>query len=96
MKEAAGEANLTVVAVILVAVVVAIATPLVSSMMKTAAYRTCCTDAGLIWKNGKCQGTKTMACSEVDSKFYNEYDKCVIDNGLGATANQHYVYVCGS
>lgn len=55
MKEAAGEANLTVVAIILIAVVVAVATPLVNSLMKTAAKRSCCTDAGYIWKDNKCQ-----------------------------------------
>jgi hypothetical protein len=54
MKEAAGEANLTVVAIILIAVVVAVATPLVRSLMKTSAKRSCCTDAGAIWEGGKC------------------------------------------
>ena len=46
MKEAAGEANLTVVAIILIGVVVAVATPLVTSLMGNARYRSCCTDAG--------------------------------------------------
>ena len=46
MKEAAGEANLTVVAIILIAVVVAVATPLVGSLMKNASKRSCCADAG--------------------------------------------------
>lgn len=55
MKEAAGEANLTVVAIILIAVVVAVATPLVNSLMGTAAKRSCCTDAGYIWEGGKCK-----------------------------------------
>ena len=36
MKEAAGEANLTVVAIILIAVVVAVATPLVNSLMNNS------------------------------------------------------------
>lgn len=46
MKEAAGEANLTVVAIILIGVVVAVVTPLVNSLMKSTARRACCTDAG--------------------------------------------------
>lgn len=46
MKEAAGEANLTVVAIILIAVVVAVATPLVNSLMKNAKEKACRTDAG--------------------------------------------------
>ena len=39
MKEAAGEANLTVVAIILIAVVVAVATPLVKSLMNKIAEK---------------------------------------------------------
>lgn len=57
MKEAAGEANLTVVAIILIAVVVAVATPLVNSLMKNAACKSCCTDAGgYITETGACGG----------------------------------------
>ena len=54
MKEAAGEANLTVVAIILIGVVVAVVTPMVNSMMKNASRRACCTDAGYIWEGNKC------------------------------------------
>lgn len=61
MKEAAGEANLTVVAIILIGVVVAIATPLVSNLMSNTACRTCCTDAGGIFKGGRCQAATGSA-----------------------------------
>ena len=54
MKEAAGEANLTVVAIILIGVVVAIVSPLVTSMMSTSGQKACCTDYGGIWKGNKC------------------------------------------
>lgn len=54
MKEAAGEANLTVVAIILIGVVVAVVTPLVSSLMSNTANRACCTDAGGIWSGNSC------------------------------------------
>jgi len=54
MKEAAGEANLTVVAIILIAVVVAVATPLINSLMKSSTWKSCCTDAGGIVDGGKC------------------------------------------
>lgn len=54
MKEAAGEANLTVVAIILIGVVVAVVTPLVTSMMQSSAKRACCNDAGYIWKGNAC------------------------------------------
>ena len=55
MKEAAGEANLTVVAIILIAVVVAVATPLINSLMSSARAKSCCTDAGGVWSGGACQ-----------------------------------------
>lgn len=54
MKEAAGEANLTVVAIILIGVIVAVVTPLVSSLMTNTSKRACCTDAGGVWRNNEC------------------------------------------
>jgi len=54
MKEAAGEANLTVVAIILIAVVVAVATPLINSLMKSSTWKSCCTDAGGVVEGSKC------------------------------------------
>ena len=64
MKEASGEANLTVVTIILIGVIVAIATPLISSMMTSTAKRTCCQNYGGVWESNKCKsvaanGTKT-------------------------------------
>ena len=55
MKETAGEANMTVITIILIGVIVAIAIPLVTSLMSNTAKRTCCTDNGGIWKGGTCQ-----------------------------------------
>lgn len=65
MKEAAGEANMTVVTIILIGVVVAVATPLINSLMKNSAKRACCTDAGGVWENGGCQNVQ-------DSGTYSE------------------------
>jgi len=62
--------------------------------MSNAVYRSCCNDAGLVWKNGRCQGAKTMTCAEVDDKFYNSYDKCVRDAKGYTDTNEHYSYVC--
>ena len=68
MKEAAGEANLTVVAIILIAVVVAVATPLVSSLMKNSAQKACCTDAGGYVKDSACYYNEdTFDSAEWDS-----------------------------
>lgn len=65
MKEAAGEANLTVVAIILIGVIVAVVTPLVNSLMTSTACRACCTDSGGYWEGNKCGGP-------VDSGSYQE------------------------
>ena len=56
MKEAAGEANLTVVAIILIGVIAAVVTPLITSMMNTTKQRACCMDAGGVWENNTCNG----------------------------------------
>ena len=87
MKEAAGEANLTVVAIILIAVIVAIATPLVNSLMRSSMYRSCCTDAGGVWESGRCMPS---SCDDMDGIFRN-YDQCVADANHGRTdANEHW------
>lgn len=54
MKEAAGEANLTVVAIILIGVIAAVVTPIVRNMMTNTSKRACCMDAGGTWKSNAC------------------------------------------
>jgi len=70
MKEAAGEANLTVVAIILIAIIVAIATPLIASLMTSATARACCTDAGGRWRSGACESF-TQAGAHFDRMSYS-------------------------
>lgn len=69
MKEAAGEANLTVVAIILIGVIVAVVTPLITSLMSNTANRACCTDAGGVWRSGQCQDGGS---GQFDSAGYND------------------------
>ncbi|MBR2841030.1 MAG: hypothetical protein IKF01_04075 [Bacilli bacterium] len=66
MKEAAGEANLTVVAIILIGVVVAVATPLIGTLTNNTADRACCMDSGGTWDGGKCNnaGTSYQQCKQ--------------------------------
>ena len=78
MKEAAGEANLTVVAIILIAVVVAVATPLINSLMKTSANKSCCTDAGGVWKSNSCQAA---------NGDMNHYDSAAYSTCVSAATN---------
>lgn len=49
MKEAAGEANMTVITIILIGVIAAIAIPLVTSMMENSNNRSKCTEVGGVW-----------------------------------------------
>jgi len=74
VKEAAGEANLTVVAIILIGVIVAVVTPVINSMMTNTQKRTCCENYGGIWKNNSCykvsaNGTTTTTITE--STYWN-------------------------
>ena len=54
MKEAAGEANLTVIAILLIGVVAAVVTPIINSTMQSTAKKSCCSNYGGIWKNNQC------------------------------------------
>lgn len=57
MKETVSEANMTVVTIILISVIVAIATPLVKNMMDNTKQRTECMNNGGCWENGSCNET---------------------------------------
>ena len=54
MKEATGEANMTVVTIILIAAIVAIATPLITNMMNSTKEKAECMSNGGVWENNKC------------------------------------------
>lgn len=73
MKEASGEANLTVVAIILIGVIAAVVTPLINSLMNSTKMRTCCTEAGGVLKGNTCQE------SAGDTTGYDDsvYDQCM-------------------
>lgn len=57
MKEATGEANMTVVTIILIAAIVAIATPIVNNMMKNTNAKAECMNAGGYCQGNTCVGT---------------------------------------
>ena len=54
MKEAAGEANMTVITIVLIAIVLGVGIILVPNLMGKTAKSTCCTDQGYIWHEGEC------------------------------------------
>ena len=52
MKEAAGEANMTVVTIVIIGVVVAIATPIITGMMNSSKEKANCVNNGGTWDHG--------------------------------------------
>ena len=70
MKEAAGEANLTVIAIVLIGIVAAVATPLITRMMETSRNKSCCAQAGGIWRGGDCRPPSGINVQYYDSQTY--------------------------
>ena len=56
MKEAAGEANMTVVTIVLIAIVLGVGTLIVTRLVGSMTEKSCCTDAGGVWEGGQCTG----------------------------------------
>lgn len=56
MKEAAGEANMTVITIILIGVIAAIAIPLVNNAMNNTSKSAACNGAGGYMSGGQCYG----------------------------------------
>ena len=54
MKEAAGEANMTVITIVLIAIVLAVGTVLVTNLMNSNKNSSACSACGGIWKGGQC------------------------------------------
>lgn len=54
MKEATGEANMTIVTVVLIGIVSAAAAFFIPKLMNSAQNKACCTSNGGNWKNGAC------------------------------------------
>lgn len=59
MKEAAGEANMTVITIVLIAIVLAVGTVIVRSMMGNTKNSSACSACGGAWRNGKCYSGET-------------------------------------
>lgn len=55
MKEAAGEANMTVITIVLIAIVLGVGTLIVNSMMKNTENSSACSACGGRWNGGQCQ-----------------------------------------
>lgn len=73
MKEAAGEANMTVITIILIGVIAAIAIPLVRGAMSGVNNQACCNSAGGVWEGG--------ACTQLSTTGQDTYNNCINNTG---------------
>lgn len=73
MKEAAGEANMTVITIVLIGVVAAVGLVLVPRLMSRIKQRSCCSDVG-----GKWSGSTCVAVSGIPTDP-NQYASCTAD-----------------
>ena len=74
MKEAAGEANMTVITIVLIGIVLLIGGVIVTSVMNGSKGSACCTSAGGTWKNGDCTngGQAFTDCMKDDGDNTND------------------------
>ena len=54
MKEAAGEANMTVITIVVIAIVLGVGTIVVNSLMNNQKTSSACTSSGGTWDSGRC------------------------------------------
>ena len=73
MKEAAGEANMTVITIILIGVIAAIAVPLITSVMTSTSKSSCCQASGYVWDNGKCKDSNNNTVN--DGNYWDKENK---------------------
>ena len=60
MKEAAGEANMTVITIVLIAIVLGVGTLIVNNLLKSSSMKAACSEAGGMWYSNACK-TKCVA-----------------------------------
>ena len=66
MKEAAGEANMTVITIVLIGIVLGVGTILVNNLLKNTENSSNCTAKGGIWYGGSCY--PPSSCTESGGK----------------------------
>lgn len=59
MKEAAGEANMTVITIVLIAIVLAVGTIIVRNLMNNTNKSSACSACGGVWRDGDCYKSDT-------------------------------------
>ncbi len=70
MKEAAGEANMTVITIVLIGLVAAAGAILIPQLLTTMKKRSACSEAGGSWTSSACKvGNTTLSCTETNGAW---------------------------
>ena len=64
MKEAAGEANMTVITIVLIAIVLGVGTIIVTNLMNSNQKSSCCAANGGTWAGGFCCAAGNTSCAQ--------------------------------
>lgn len=59
MKESAGEANMTVITIVLIGLVAAAGAIIIPNLLNSMSKKACCSSYGGTWKNNGCVGKNT-------------------------------------
>ena len=69
MKEASGEANMTIITIVLIGVIVAVVAPLITSMMDDTKGKAECTSKGMCCPaSGECNKNTCIPCPSGDAQ----------------------------
>lgn len=75
MKESAGEANMTVITIVLIGIVAAAGAVLIPQILKSSEKSGCCQSNGGVWQGGKCY--TPSSCSYSNGKYVCSGDATV-------------------
>lgn len=79
MKESAGEANMTVITIVLIGLVAAAGAIIIPNLLNSMSKKACCSSYGGTWKNNGCVGKNTNGGDEpiAEGTYWdNAYKKC--------------------
>lgn len=77
MKESAGEANMTVITIVLIGLVAAAGALIIPNLISSMKQKSCCTNAGGTWKGDACTAGGNSSYSAT------EYTACLGNVGEG-------------
>ncbi len=80
MKESAGEANMTVITIVLIGLVAAAGALIIPNLITSLKQKSCCTSAGGKWSSNKCAASGNGSYSDA------EYKACL--GNVGASTNK--------